>query len=66
MEEFSDGGSTPPASTKREPDEHHADDLCSRRSVRLGLSAMCGEMRKEAAMQGIPCVAASFCFLPML
>ena len=59
------GGSTPHSSTKREPGEHYTDDLCSRRSVRLGLSAMCGEMKKEAAMQGIPCVAASFCLTPM-
>lgn len=58
-------GSIPFESTKREPGEHHTDDLCSRRSVRLGLSAMCGEMKKEAAMQGIPCVAASFCLTPM-
>ena len=51
---------------KREPGEHHADDLHRRRSVRLGLSNMYEEMRKEAVMQGISCVTASFCFLPML
>ena len=59
-------GSTPLGSTKRDSGEHHADCLHGRRSVRLSLSAMCGEIKKEAAMQGIPCVAASFCFAPML
>ena len=72
MEEFSDGGSTPPASTKAEPDEPCrfawlllcSDDLHGQRHFRSGLSVRsCSEMKKAATAQFLCCVVAASFFI---
>ena len=72
MEEFSDGGSTPPASTKAEPDEPSrfawllfcSDDLHGQRCFRLGLPVQpCSEIRKAATAQFLCCVVAASFFV---
>ena len=53
MEEFSDGGSTPPASTTGEPDELNASHIHGERFVRFGLPATIAKIEK-AFVLGFP------------
>lgn len=62
MEWFSDRGSTPLASTKREPGEHRTDNLHDWRRVCLGLSAVRGKIKKEVTEQEISCTVTSFSY----
>lgn len=69
MEEFSDGGSTPPASTKAEPDEPRGRLalLLSLQSIWSAESSFWSvrstrKNKKEATAQDCSCAVASLCF----